>query len=124
MCCLSFTQPPSSPEFVDSPVNIPYPPLEEEESAKKTQTSQKKQTKCKKKSKKLSYEPKYSVLYRGEVDMLDFAVNIGSEEKRGDVKRPKEIVVTVELPLMVSWGMSEEEGECRCKMKMYSFVYM
>ena len=37
--------------------------------------------------------------------MLDFAVDIGSEERRGNAKRPKEIVVTVELPLMVSWEM-------------------
>ena len=49
-------------------------------------------------------EPQYSVLYRGEVDMLDFAVDIGSEGRRGREKRPKEIVVTVELPELVSSG--------------------
>ena len=95
-------QAPSSPEHVDSPINIPYPPLEEEERAKKLKSSQRKTKEKSIKSSKSSVEPQYNVLYRGEVDMLDFAVDIGSEARRGREKRPKEIVVTVELPELVS----------------------
>ena len=97
------TQVPSSPEHVESPIKIPYPPLEEEEQATKLKSSQRRTSRTKEKSMKTSKsltEPQYSVLYRGEVDMLDFAVDIGSEGRRG---REKQVIV----PLRQSMAYSE-----------------
>ena len=83
----------------DLPFDVPYPSLPQE------QLQQQKKEKSEKTSKKPSSpssssppEPVYSVKYRGEVAMEDFTNNRVSPV----VKRPKEIVVTVQLPGLVS----------------------
>ena len=51
-------------------------------------------------------EPKYSVKYRGEVAMGDYT----NDRVSRVIKRPKEIVVIVELPGVVGWRERERGG--------------
>lgn len=73
----------------NSGLKIPFPPLKEELEAKSHKSQQKKKEKA-----KLPTEPKYSVLHRGEFSIQDFTCTRESTL----VKRPKELVVNIELP--------------------------
>lgn len=52
---------------------------------------------------RLAMEPKYTVLHRGEFTMQDFT----NERESTLIKRPKELVVSVELPGVESAGSVE-----------------
>ncbi len=70
-------------------LKIPFPPLKEEQEVKSFKTQQQAKEKA-----KLPSEPKYSILHRGEFSMQDFT----NERESSRVRRPKELVVSVELP--------------------------
>ena len=71
------------------PLKVPYPPLREEVEAK----SHKKQQERKEKEKPAT-EPEYTIVHRGEMTMQDFT----NERSSSRIRRPKELVVTVQLP--------------------------
>ena len=79
-------------------MKIPYPPLKEDQEAKSHRTQQKE-----KKKTKLPLEPKYSIVHRGEFTMQDFT----NSRESTLIKRPKELVVRVELPGVESAGRVE-----------------
>lgn len=84
----------SQPVKQDStPFTIPYPPLREEQLQKSAKVQHKKKIEQKPKN-----EPKYNIVHRGEFDMLDFTYSsIGTS-----TKRPKELVITIQLPKLDS----------------------
>jgi dynein assembly factor 2 len=81
------------------PLDIPYPPLKEEmthnnttKKEKRQQTTSSRKNENNKKHQK--NEPKYSIVHRGELDYQDFT----NERTSNAIKRPKELIVTIELP--------------------------
>lgn len=78
-----FTQ---TPDF--GGLKVPFPPLKEERETKSNE-KRKKEDKDKPPT-----EPKYTILHRGEFTMQDFT----NDRESTLIKRPKELVVSVELP--------------------------
>ncbi len=66
--------------------NIPFPPLKPEQESDSQSKDQPR--------KKEIQEPKHTVVYRGEFSMQDFT----NDRESTLIKRPKELVVTVQLP--------------------------
>lgn len=79
-------------------MKIPFPPLKEDLEAKSHKTQQKMRETA-----RLPTEPKYTVLHRGEFTIQDFT----NSRESTLIKRPKELVVNVELPGVESAGSVE-----------------
>ena len=104
------TQNPTSPGS-DLPFTVPYPPLKEDD---KSSNKKKKEEKGEKSHKKQGPrqpkppdEPRYHVLHRDDLSMQDFT----NSRESTVVRRPRELVVTVELPNVVRvWGVRVWRG--------------
>jgi len=107
MCCSRSFQEESS-----NAINIPFPPLPGE--------TEKSNKGSKKDKPAAATEPKYSVVHRGEFSMQDYT----NERCSSLVRRPKELVVKVQLPGVSSVANLEvdifEERVClHCKDPCY-----
>lgn len=86
----SYLQVKDRPQTVDLgglPLNVPYPPLKQGHSTENKPSA---------KEKKLRppSEPRYNILHSGEFTMQDFT----NDRESSQIKRPKKLVVSVELP--------------------------
>ena len=98
-------QSPKSSPGSDLPFTVPYPPLKEDEKSntKKREEKGKKSHKKQKEEERVAQhkppdEPRYHVLHRDDLSMQDFTNTRDSTL----VRRPRELVVTVELPKVVT----------------------
>lgn len=88
-----------------NPLKFPIPPLPEEAKARTRKDQQVKKKREKKRKKRSPAQPKYSVVHRGEFSMQDFT----NDRRSTLVKRPKELVVSVEVPGVVSASLLDLE---------------
>ncbi|XP_067847940.1 protein kintoun isoform X2 [Heptranchias perlo] len=99
---------PKEPPEADNPLRFPYPfDLPKSENASVNYTKEKKtngssKTAAKDKNKKTqdskSTQPKYSIIYRSHFEMQDYRYT----REAAPSTRPKELVVTIDLPLLKS----------------------
>ena len=96
---LTHTQNPKSSPGSDLPFTVPYPPLKEDDKSGKKKKKEEKGENSPKKQKepKPPDEPRYHVLHRDDLSMQDFT----NTRESTLVRRPRELVVTVELPKVV-----------------------
>lgn len=80
-------------------MNIPFPPLKEEVDAT-AKTKQQKKQQDKAITASSPTEPEYTVLHRGEFAMQDYT----NSRQSTLIKRPRELVVSVQLPGVESAG--------------------
>lgn len=79
-------------------MKVPFPPLSEDVEAKSHSSQQKRKATV-----RLPMEPKYTVVHCGEFTMQDFT----NSRESTLIKRPRELVVSVELPGVESAGSVE-----------------
>lgn len=89
---------PSGPDL-GIPLKVPYPPLKDEQQ-EKDKLSEKHRKKKHKREKKRYCEPEYTIVHRGGFSMQDFT----NERESTRIKRPEQLVVTVNLPGVESAG--------------------
>ena len=105
----------------ENPLNIPFPPLlDETEKSSKGSKSRKSSKRVKEGNAAVVTEPKYSVVHRGEFSMQDYT----NERCSSLVRRPKELVVEVQLPGVSSVANLEvdifkERVKLHCKSPCY-----
>ena len=100
------TQSPKSSPGSNLPFTVPYPPLKEDEKSNKKKREEKGSHKKQEEERVVQHrppdEPWYHVVHRDDLSMQDFT----NTRESTLVRRPRELVVTVELPKVVrGWNV-------------------